>query len=110
MYSNCGEEWVNLIIAVFYRCLSSSEKGLKNSGLNEDSNPDLCDVGAVLHSSGHQANWKQVVKWVDYKPVDVDIDDGNTGIFQGFELRVGMNEFDHRSSSLLVQWAAARKA
>ena len=48
--------------------------------------------------------------WVDYKPVDVDIDDGNTGIFHGFELRVGMNEFDHRRFSLLVQWAAARKA
>ena len=25
--------WLNFIIAVFYRCLSSSKKGLKNSGL-----------------------------------------------------------------------------
>ena len=34
---------------------------------------------------------------VDYKPVDVEIDDDNTGIFHVFELRRGMNEFDHRS-------------
>ena len=29
--------------------LSSSECGHENSGLNEDSNPDLCDAGAVLY-------------------------------------------------------------
>ena len=62
----------------FYRC---SEKGLKNSGQNGDSNPDLCagdsnpDLGAVLHQLRCQANWEQVVMWVDYKPVDVEIDD-----------------------------------
>ena len=42
-------------------------------------------------------NWEQVVTWVHYKPVDVEIDDDNTGIFHAFELRIGMNEFDHRS-------------
>ena len=41
----------------FYRCLSSSKKGLKNSGLNGDSNPDLCDAGVVLHQFSYQANW-----------------------------------------------------
>lgn len=36
--------WMNLIVA-FYRY--SSEKGLKNSCLNRDSNPDLCDADAM---------------------------------------------------------------
>ena len=35
--------------------------------------------------------------WVNYQLVDVEVDDGNTGIFHVFELRIGMNEFDHRS-------------
>ena len=35
--------------------------------------------------------------WVDYQPVDVEIDDDNTGISPVFELWIGMNEFDHRS-------------
>ena len=39
--------------------------------------------------------------WVDYKPVDVEIDDDNTGIFHVFEMRIGMNEFDHRILALL---------
>ena len=56
-------ECKNLIIA-FYRCLSSSEKGL-----NGDSNPDLCDAGAVLTQLGCQANWEQVVVWVDYNHI-----------------------------------------
>ena len=29
-----------------------------------------------------------------YKPVDVEIDDDNTGIFHVFEMRLGINEFD----------------
>ena len=61
------------MITAFKRCFNSSEKGLKNSGLNGDSNTDLCDVGAVLHQLSCQANWEQVVMWVDYKPVDVEI-------------------------------------
>ena len=59
----------------FYGCFSSSEKGLKNSGLNGDSNPDLCDAGAVLYQLSFQANWEQVFMWVDYEPVDMEIDD-----------------------------------
>ena len=35
--------------------------------------------------------------WVDYKPVDVEIDDDNTGVFHVLELRIGTNKFDHRS-------------
>ena len=73
---------MNLIIAVFYRRLSSSERGLKNSCLNGDSNPDLCDAGAVLHQLSYQANWEQVVVWDDYKPVD-----GNMMIIQEFSKR-----------------------
>ena len=84
---------MNLIIAVFSRCLSSSKKALKNSGRNGDLNPDLCDAGAVLYQLSYQANWENVVMWVDYKPVDEEIDDDNTGIIHVFELRIGMNEF-----------------
>ncbi|KAK2553844.1 hypothetical protein P5673_024834 [Acropora cervicornis] len=60
--------------------LSRSDKGLKILGLNGDSNPDLYDAGAVPHQLNCQVNWEQVVVWVDYKPVDVEIDDDNTGI------------------------------
>ena len=91
---------MNLITA-FSRCLSSIEKGLKNSGLNGDSNPYFCDAGAVLNQLSYQANWEQVFMWVDYKPVDVEIGDYNKGIFHVFEMRIGMNEFDHRILVLL---------
>ena len=47
--------------------LSSSECGHENSGLNEDSNPDLCDAGAVLYQLSFQANWEQIIMWVDYE-------------------------------------------
>ena len=40
-----------------YRSLSSSEEGLKNPGLNGDSNPDLCDAGRVFCQFSYQANW-----------------------------------------------------
>ena len=65
MYLKCGLAWMNFIIS-FYPCLSSSKKNLKNSGLNRDSNPDLCNAIAVLyqlsyhcHLSPHLAayNW-----------------------------------------------------
>ena len=38
--------------------------------------------------------------WVDYKPVDVEIADDKTGIFLVFEMRIRMNEFDHRILAL----------
>jgi len=31
-----------------------------------------------------QANWEKVVMSVNYKPIYVEIDDGNTGIFHVF--------------------------
>ena len=69
---------MNLIVP-FYRY--GSEKGLKNSGLNRDSNPDLCDAGAMPCQLKYQANWELVVMWVDYTPVDVEIDDVHTRFF-----------------------------
>ena len=39
--------------------------------------------------------------WVDYKPVDVEIDDDNSGIFPCGE--EWMNESDHRILVLLKQ-------
>ena len=41
--------------------------------------------------------------WVNYKPVDLEIDDDNRGIFHVFELRMGMNEFDCSFLSLRKQ-------
>ena len=51
---------------------------LRDKNKTGNSNPDLCDGCAVLHQLSSQANWEQVVMWVDYKPVDVEIDDDNT--------------------------------
>ena len=62
--------------------------------------PYLCDAGAVFNQLSYQANREQVVMWVDYKPVDVEIDDDKTGIFLVFEMRIRMNEFDHRILAL----------
>ena len=53
---------------------------LKKKGLNGDWNPDLRDAGAVLHPLSYQTKWEQVVVWIDYKLVYVEIDDGNTRI------------------------------
>ena len=76
----------------FYRC---SEKGL-----NGGSNPDLCDAGAVLYQLSYQAKWEQVVMWVDYKPVDVEMDDYNTGIFHVFELQIEISSSISTSTGL----------
>jgi len=50
----------------------------------------------VVHGPKKRPTSEQVVIWVDYEPVDVKIDDDNKGIFCVFEMRIGMNEFDHR--------------
>ena len=47
-----------------YHCLfalRSSEKGLKNSGLNSYSDPDICHASAVLYQLSYQANLELVV-------------------------------------------------
>ena len=54
-----------IFLAVFFlRKLSSEKADLKNSGLNGNSNPDLCDAGAVLRKLSYQANWEPAVMWV----------------------------------------------
>ena len=80
---------MNLIIA-FQSCLSSSKEGLKISGLNGDSNPNLWNTSAVIYHLSYQANWEQVIMWLSYKPVDVETDDDNTGIFHVFEMQIRM--------------------
>ena len=50
---------------IFWCCLCSSEKALKNSGLNRDLNPDLYDAGGVLFQLSYLANWGQVIVWVN---------------------------------------------
>ena len=34
-----------------------------------DSNPDLCEAGAVLYKLSYQANWELGIMWVCDKPV-----------------------------------------
>ena len=41
--------------------------------------------------------------WVDYKPVDEEIEDDYSGISHVFEMRIEMNEFDHGILALLKQ-------
>ena len=53
--------------------------------------PDLCDAHAVLYQLSNQATCVQVVMWVHFKLVGVEIEDGNTGIFHAFEMQIGMN-------------------
>ena len=57
-----------------------------------DPNPDFCVIDSVLDKLSYQANWELVVIWVDYQPVDVEIDDDDIRILV-FEMCIGMNEF-----------------
>ena len=59
MKNNIVTEWI-WSSQFLLRLISSSDKGLKNSGLKRDSNPDLCNAGAVLHQLSYQVNWEQV--------------------------------------------------
>ena len=56
----------------FKRYISSSERGLKFSGLSllRDSNPDLWETSAALYQLSYQANWQLIVMLIDDKPVD----------------------------------------
>ena len=48
-------------------------------------NLDLCDGAAVLHLLSYQANCELVIMWVNYKPIGLEIDDDNRGIFRVFD-------------------------
>ena len=71
----------------FYRSLSGSEKGLRKSSLNGDSNPDLCDAGEVLCTVQPSAQLG-ASRYVS------QLNNHNTGIFRVFEMWIGMSEFD----------------
>ena len=47
-----------LIKSLQFCCVSSSEKKTEKFRPGRDSNPDLCDAGAVLHQSSYQRNWE----------------------------------------------------
>ena len=49
-----------------------------------DSNPDLCDAGAVLQELSYHTNWELVVMWVDHKPVE----DGSIHVMLMHEIHV----------------------
>ena len=73
--------WMNEFDYRILALLKQRRERSENSNLNGDSNPDLCDAGAVLHQLNYQANWEQVVVWVDYNLVDMEIGDDITGFF-----------------------------
>ena len=83
-------EFDHRIVALLLRQRERPEKFGLN--LNGDSNYDLCDPSAVLRQLSFQAKWEQVVMWVDYKPVDVEIDDDITRSFHVSEMQIGKYE------------------
>ena len=50
-------------------CHPKSFGTFEKQATGRDSNPDLCDAGAVLHQLSSQVNWELVITWVDDKPV-----------------------------------------
>ena len=69
-----------LMIVIITFCFSLPNQ--QREGLNGDSKVLLChaDAGTVLHQLSYQVNWELVVMWVDYKPVEVNVDDVYTRI------------------------------
>ena len=65
------ETSVLIIVEVMLCYLSSSERKAWKLRSERDSNPDLCDAGAVINHVSHQANWELVIMWVYDKPVDI---------------------------------------
>ena len=53
-------ELMIVIIAFFFSLPNQQRKGL-----NGDSKLLLCHAGAVLHRLSYQANWEQIIMWVD---------------------------------------------
>ena len=53
-----------MILAELALLKYSNDYAQNNSGLNEDSHPDLCDSGAVFHQLSYQANWELIVMWI----------------------------------------------
>ena len=51
---------MNVLIA--FLSAAANEQGLKNSGLNEDSNPVLCDARAVLHQKVSESSLQELLK------------------------------------------------
>ena len=60
---------VLIIVAVMLCYLSSSERKASKLRSKRDSNPDLCDAGAVINHLSRQA--KLVIMWVYDKPIDI---------------------------------------
>ena len=59
-----------MIFAVLIATWAVATESPENFMPEEDSNPDFCDAGAVLHQLSHQANWELVIVWVDDKPIE----------------------------------------
>ena len=65
-----------IVIITFFFSLPNQQR----EGLDGDSKLLLCHAGAVLHQLSYQVNWELVVMWLDYKPVEVNVDDVYTRI------------------------------
>ena len=76
-----------IVLTLFKQQRERPEKFSPDQGFEPWPLRCLCSAPPVELSG----NWEQVATWVDYKPVDVEIDDDNTGIFHVFEMR--MNEW-----------------
>ena len=76
------KKWIECIwwSQTFWRYLSNSEKGPKNSGLNGDSDSDVSDAGAVLHQLSYQANLQLVVMLFDNSWFSLTWWDGHVGV------------------------------
>ena len=71
LYNIWKDQLYRISRSYFYEWLFGSEKfsGLSRNG-PLDSNPDLCDAGAVLHQLSYDANCELVIIWFYGKPVD----------------------------------------
>ena len=79
MNLNWGFKQIYMILEV----VCATQAIARKAWADEDSNPDLSDVGAVLNHSSYLANWELVAIWVNDKPVDdeyrsIHIHDVNT--------------------------------
>ena len=61
---------VDMAVDTTYSKHHLRKKGLKKFRPERDSNPDLCDAGALLYQFSYQANSELVIMWVYDKPVD----------------------------------------
>ena len=67
--------------------------------LERDSNPDLCDTGAVICQLSYQAIWEMVIMWVHMEPVeDMESDMTKVSKWKPYIFERGENHVKHLAS------------